>query len=131
MKYLLDTQVWLWMQAEPERIGPAALTEISNERNALFLSAASSWEIAIKARIGRLHLPETPPVYVPDRMRASAVDGLAIEHQHALDVAMLDDHHRDPFDRIIICQSTIEGMPVITSDATFGRYDIDVLDAAR
>jgi PIN domain nuclease of toxin-antitoxin system len=131
VRYLLDTQVWLWMQAQPERIGPAALTEISNERNSLFLSAASSWEIAAKVRVGRLHLPQIPPIYVPDRMRVSDVEGLAVEHQYALDAVMLDDHHRDPFDRMIIAQSMTERMPVITADVTFGRYDVEVLEARR
>lgn len=131
VKYLLDTRVWLWMQAQPERIGPAALTEIANEQNALFLSAASSWEIAVKVRAGKLHLPEIPPVYVPDRMRANVAGALPIEHQHALDASMLDDQHRDPIDRMIVSQAVNEQMTVITADSVFLSYGVDVIDAVR
>ena len=72
-----------------------------------YLSAASSWEIAIKHAIGKLPLPEPPAVYVPERMRLSGFEGPAVSHVHALAVADLPPHHRDPFDRILdeSCQS--------------------------
>ncbi len=131
MKYLLDTQVWLWMQAQPERLGRHALTLIADERNRLILSAASSWEIAIKFRLGKLQLPEPPDQYVPDRMLAAGVDGLPVEHSHALLVSRLDDHHRDPFDRILVSQAILERLPVISADPALAVYEAEFIDATR
>jgi len=102
MRFLLDTQCWLWMQAEPDRFSPETRKLLLDPSNELFLSAASSWEIAIKYALGKLPLPEPPSTYVPSRMQSSGVIGLAIEHAHALHVESLPSHHRDPFDRLLV-----------------------------
>ncbi|MGH9896288.1 MAG: type II toxin-antitoxin system VapC family toxin, partial [bacterium] len=83
MRVLLDTQVWLWMQAAPERLGQEARRLIEDVDNTLYFSAASSWEIAIKYVLGRLPLPEPPEAYVPSRMQTSGVSSLPVEHIHA------------------------------------------------
>lgn len=129
MRYLLDTHVWLWMQASEERIRPDVLVTLRDPRNVLLLSAASSWEIAIKWQMGRLPLPEPPSSYVPTRMLRSGVDGLPIAHAHALHVATLPAHHRDPFDRLLVAQAQVERIPIVTSDTVFGAYDVTVIDA--
>lgn len=95
----------------------------------LLLSAASAWEIAIKYALGRLPLPEPPPALDPDRMRASGVTGLAVDHAHAHEVAHLPLHHGDPFDRLLIAQAKIEAVPLITADAAFGDYDVNLIVA--
>jgi len=125
MKILLDTHVWLWMQASPRRLGEQATELVTDTSNALLLSAASSWEIAIKYALGRLDLPEPPATYVPDRMRRSGVDGLVVHHAHALAVASLPPHHRDPFDRLLVAQAVIEDLVVLTSDPIFDRYGVE------
>ncbi|MDK1103219.1 MAG: type II toxin-antitoxin system VapC family toxin [Actinomycetota bacterium] len=127
--YLLDTQVWLWMLAQPERLETSAVALLVDDENRLLLSAASAWEIAIKCRIGRLTLPEPSSRYVPDRMAASGVGGLAIEHSHALMVASLEDHHRDPFDHLLIGQALVEGLPIESADRMLAAYDVEVIDA--
>ena len=129
MRYLLDTHAWLWMLTAPERLGPRAAQAISDAQNELLLSAASSWEIAVKYAIGRLQLPEVPESYVPSRMQMSGVQGLAVEHAHALRVATLEPLHRDPFDRLLIAQAQLDQLTLITADPVFGRYDVAVLDA--
>ncbi len=129
MTYLLDTHVWLWMLAAPERLGGAALAIVESIANRLLLSAASSWEIAVKHSIGRLDLPEAPEVYVPERMRLSGVEALAVGHAHALRVASLHLHHRDPFDRLLVAQAQLEGVAIVTADAVFERYDVEVVPA--
>lgn len=121
MRLLLDTQIFLWMNANPERLGNLE-SPIQDPSNQLFLSAASSWEVAIKYGLGRLTLPESPSEYIPSRMIATGVGRLAVEHVHALAVAGLDDHHRDPFDRLIVAQSILEDMTVATADPVFSRY---------
>ena len=130
MTYLLDTHVWLWMVATPDRITPEARAIIEDGDTRLLLSAASSWEIAIKYAIGRLELPDDPADYVPDRMRRTGVEGLAIHHSHALRVATLEHHHRDPFDRVLVAQAEIENIPIVTADPAFHPYGVEILWAA-
>ena len=127
MKYLLDTEVWLWSLAEPERINPRVRQLIAHGREELYLSAASSWEISIKSALGRLPLPEPPALYVPKRLAAQGVRPLPITHTHALGVLELPLHHKDPFDRLLIAQAQAEGMTILTADRSFGRYAVEVL----
>lgn len=129
MSVLLDTQVWLWLLTRPERLGPTTLSFLEDDRNELYLSAASAWEIAIKYRLGKLALPDPPGFYVPDRMRTSGVEALPIEHSHALAVASLEDHHRDPFDRILIAQAQVEGLSLVSADRMLAGYDVPLIDA--
>lgn len=114
------------MQVSPGRFSRASLALIDDPESELVLSAASSWEIAIKYALGRLPLPDPPSVYVPDRMATSGVAPLPVEHTHALHVATLPPHHRDPFDRLLIAQAQILGMRILTADDAFGPYDIEI-----
>ncbi len=123
MKLLLDTHVFLWLLTEPERLGEHLRT-VENPANGMLLSAASSWEIAIKVRLGRLELPDDPTRYVPDRMRAIGAEPLAVEHAHALEVAALPPLHRDPFDRLLVAQARHLGLTILTADAAVARYDV-------
>ena len=125
--YLLDTHVWLWLQTTPERIRDEVVDLLADRANALLLSAASSWEIAIKYRLGKLSLPEPPAEYVPERMRLSGVTALPVEHAHALRVADLPEHHGDPFDRLIIAQAQSLNVPIVTADRQFGAYEVETL----
>ena len=129
-RFLLDTHVWLWLQAEPSRVRRDVLERLRDPSHVLLLSAASSWEIALKHRLGKLPLPEAPDRYVPDRMRRSGTTGLAVEHAHALAVAALPDHHRDPFDRLLIAQARHLGVPLVTADPLLARYDVELIAAA-
>ncbi|MDA8076023.1 MAG: type II toxin-antitoxin system VapC family toxin [Actinomycetota bacterium] len=123
MKLLLDTHVFLWLLTEPERLGEHLRT-VEDPANGMLLSAASSWEIAIKVRLGRLELPDDPTRYVPDRMRAIGAEPLAVEHAHALEVAALPPLHRDPFDRLLVAQARHLGLTILTADAAVARYDV-------
>ena len=127
MRLLLDTQCWLWMQAEPARFSAQTRTLLLAPDNELFLSAASSWEIAIKYALGTLPLPEPPSTYVPSRMQSSGLIGLAVEHAHALHVESLPPHHRDPFDRLLIAQAQVEDLPIMTADRTLARYAVTIV----
>lgn len=89
--------------------------------------AASSWEIAIKYSLGKLRLPVPPSQYVPERLARHTIGAMAIEHSHALQVASLPPHHRDPFDRLLIAQAMVEGLPIMTADSSFAPYDIEVI----
>ncbi|MGH7673486.1 MAG: type II toxin-antitoxin system VapC family toxin [Gemmatimonadales bacterium] len=126
---LLDTQVWLWMLAAPERLAPSSRRLVTSADTELLLSAASAWEIAIKYAIGKLPLPSEPAALVPGWMDRTAVMPLAVLHRHALHVASLPPHHRDPFDRLLVAQAQLEGLPILTADGSFARYDVEVVAA--
>lgn len=126
MRYLLDTQSWLWIQVAPERLNHDTIVLLEDPSAEFLLSAASSWEISIKYALGKLPLPAAPKDYVPDRMRSSGVIGLPVTHTHALHVASLPDHHRDPFDRILVSQAQLDVLTVVTADRAFERYDVPV-----
>lgn len=130
MKLLLDTQCWLWMQAAPERFSPTALELVDDNDNVLLLSPVSAWEIATKYALGRLALPVAPAEYVPSRMKSSGVDALPLQHSHALQVAALPWHHRDPFDRLLIAQAQVEGLPILSADPRLEAYDVEIRRAA-
>lgn len=127
MRLLIDTQCWLWMQAEPDRFRSETRKLLLDPGNELYLSAASSWEIVIKYALGKLPLPEPPSTYVPSRMQSSGVIGLAIEHAHALHVDGLPPHHRDPFDRLLIAQAQLEAMSILSADRAFALYPVTIL----
>lgn len=131
MKLLLDTHCFLWWFADDPRLGVGARELVGDGENDVYLSAASSWEIAIKVSLGKLALPEPPDVYVPSRLAAQEIQGLPIEHVHALRVASLPAHHQDPFDRLIVAQAQIEKLPLLTADEKIAVYEVEAVWAGR
>jgi PIN domain nuclease of toxin-antitoxin system len=128
-RYLIDTQVWLWMQADPDRLSDETRAIVQDVRNNILFSAASAWEIAIKYRLGKLPLPEAPASYVPDRMRRSGTSPLPVDHAHVLRTAELPDHHRDPFDRVLVAQAQLLDLTIVTADEQLSAYDVAVVAA--
>ena len=126
MRLLLDTHVFLWLQTSPDRLG-TQLAAVRDLRNELFVSAASSWEVAIKYQLGKLALPEPPDRYVPSRIRAIGAEALNVEHSHALAVASLPPLHRDPFDRLLVAQSELLQLTIVTADPAVARYPVSTL----
>ena len=127
MRLLLDTQVFLWSIAEPERLSPAARKAIEDGANAVFVSAASAWEIAIKVGLGRLKIPGDPVRFVPDQIARNAFQPLSITVEHALAVQALADHHRDPFDRLLVAQAGAERLAIVSADRALRAYDVRVI----
>ncbi len=114
------------MQVSPEHFSAEARAILVSPETELLLSAASSWEIAIKHSLGRLPLPEPPAKYVPSRMESSGVEPLPVQHTHALQAAALPLHHRDPFDRLLVAQAQVERVPILTADRQLEAYDVEV-----
>jgi PIN domain nuclease of toxin-antitoxin system len=115
------------MVARSSRLSPRARALVEDPENQLLLSAASSWEIAIKYALGKLPLPVPPPEYVPSRMETSGTSPLPIQHSHSLQAGSLPRHHADPFDRLLIAQAQLEGVPILTVDRQFEAYEVDLL----
>ncbi|MGC8712368.1 MAG: type II toxin-antitoxin system VapC family toxin [Leptodesmis sp.] len=131
MKLLLDTQCWLWWFAQPDCLNEEAISHIADETNELWLSVASIWEMGIKVSIGKLPLPDPIDSYVPRRMAQLGTRPLEIKASHAIQIASLPLHHRDPFDRILISQAQLEKLTLVTADAIFHQYDVATLWAAN
>jgi PIN domain nuclease of toxin-antitoxin system len=117
----------LWSLTASERIRPEGRKLIANGEEDVYLSAVSSWEIAIKWGLGKLELPESAATYVPKRMTEQRIRPLPITHSHALAVSELPDYHRDPFDRLLIAQAQMEGMAILTADHAFRRYPVEIV----
>jgi PIN domain nuclease of toxin-antitoxin system len=131
VRVLLDTQVFLWLLARPERIVADVRALLAAPTTTPLLSAASSWEIAIKHGIGRLPLPDAPDRYVPSRMQRLGVEALDVTHHHALAVGRLPSEHRDPFDRLLAAQAIVEGIPLVTADPAFEALGASTIAATR
>lgn len=129
MKLLVDAQCWLWMLTAPERFSAETRAIIEAPENELFLSAASAWEIAIKHVLGKLRLPAEPEKIAPALMAETAVAPLPVHVNHALRVAGLPHHRHDPFDRLLVAQAQLEGMPILMADPQFASYDVELVRA--
>ena len=127
MKLLLDTHVWLWWQMAPERLSKAALSALGEEGNDVFLSAVSSWEMAIKIAAGRLQLPRPLGELVPESLMQDGFINLPIQPAHCFALAELPMHHRDPFDKMLVCQSIEHGLTILTSDKMIIQYPVSTI----
>jgi PIN domain nuclease of toxin-antitoxin system len=123
---LLDTEALIWWDANDSRLGTTARSAILDARE-VYVSAASAWEIIIKVALGKLRTKRRPT--------QAAADGgfreLPVTFAYAEWVANLPRHHNDPFDRLIIATAHVEGLTIVTSDDTFGAYDVAIIDARR
>jgi PIN domain nuclease of toxin-antitoxin system len=127
MRALLDTHTFLWWITDDHRLSDRVREIMGNMESELYLSVASGWEMAIKAGIGKLSLPGDLELFISEQLSINAVNPLPIQMGHALYVHILPDYHRDPFDRLIIAQARIEGMPILTADQQIMRYPVKTI----
>lgn len=127
MNVLLDTCTFLWLSASPERISPAAKALIDDERNTLYLSDVSVWEVALKYAVGKLPLPKPPRLWVPAQIAFFQLQRLAIEPLAIYLSGELPLFHRDPFDRLLAAQAQSQAMTVLTPDPPFGPLGASVV----
>ena len=126
MELLLDTHVLLWWCSDDAAVGKRARDAIANRDSIVYVSAASAWEIAVKRASGKLDAPGD----VAEWLQVNDFLPLDIGVGHALRSAELPNHHRDPFDRLLIAQSEIEELTLVTADPVVASYDIETLDAS-
>jgi len=124
---LLDTQVWLWMNAAHRRLGPTALNVIYDPQVDRLLSVASCWEITIKYALGKLALAAEPRAYFEERLPTTATELLPITLEDVLRTGRLPHVHGDPFDRMLVAQALVHRIPVITADRRFAEYGVEVI----
>jgi PIN domain nuclease of toxin-antitoxin system len=123
VRLLLDTHVLLWWLADDPQLGERGRELIATPEHVVFYSAASIWEIRIKAALGKLELPDT----FADALSAQAFESLSVTSAHAHALRDLPMHHRDPFDRMLVCQARLENLTLVTHDAALTAYDVATL----
>jgi PIN domain nuclease of toxin-antitoxin system len=126
MKLLLDTHVLLWAAGSPDQLSPDARVMLEDTANELLFSAASLWEIAIKRSLGRADFQADARV-----LRRGLLDNgyleLPITSEHAVFIESLPPIHKDPFDRILVAQATVEGIILLTGDTQIAQYPGPIL----
>ena len=126
-RLLLDTHVLLWWLSDDSQLGEASRQAISNPRNQVYVSAASTWEISIKKSTGKLSAPEDMDAIVENE----GFDKLPISLFHGEQPGLLPEHHKDPFDRMLIAQAQSEGLVIVTADEKIVQYNIRTMDAKK
>lgn len=126
-RLLLDTHTLLWWLSDDSRLGAAARALIADERNEVWVSAASAWEISIKKALGKLESPENLDGIVADEGFAR----LPVTFFHGEQAGALPPLHRDPFDRMLIAQAQAEGLELITADERLAAYAVRIVNAVN
>lgn len=122
MSLLLDTHVVLWGLAADAALGDDLLDRLRHDPD-IFLSPVTLWEITIKQAAGKLGGPSD----LAERVRDMGFRELPVTHAHAIEAGRLPVHHRDPFDRMLVAQTKVEGLTLVTRDTDIQQYDVDLL----
>lgn len=124
MDILLDTCAFLWLITDDPQLSRQARDTFSNPKNMIYLSSVSSWEIVIKYSLEKLPLPEAPSKYIPSQRKKHFIQPLSLLEEATYIWSRLPFYHKDPFDRMLICQSIYHGLHILTSDPLVSQYPI-------
>lgn len=127
MRLLLDTHTLLWWANNDSQLSLAAKNAVGDRGNEVFLSAVSSWELAIKAAVKKLNLSAPVADFVSAQMSLYPFTPLPIIYEHTYRVETMTLHHNDPFDRLLIAQALVENLIIVTCDSKFGPYGVPTL----
>lgn len=127
MRLLLDTHIFIWWDSEPAKLPPPILAALQDPANELMLSVASIWEIQIKAQLGKLRFQRSLSEIVASQQHTNGIEVLPIATAHVYALDALPLHHRDPFDRMLIAQSSIEGLILVSVDPIIRLYHVSIL----
>ena len=126
-RLLLDTHAFLWWTADAKDLSSRARKAIGAADSECWLSVASVWELSIKLSLGKLQLAQPLKRFVPEQLAANRIRLLPLALSHAVLVADLPWHHRDPFDRLLVAQATVEGLTLVTRDKELSAYGVSTL----
>lgn len=127
MKILLDTHIFLWFISNDKRLSPQLAEHISEPENDVYLSVVSIWEASVKHQLGKLPLPESPAFYLPIQREKHGFITLPLAEADVTQLRHLPAIHRDPFDRMLICQTLQHGLIIATEDDIFRNYPVNCL----
>src|SRR5579859_258393 len=124
MTVLLDTSAFIWMSIDPARLSSRAASVIADPSNIRLLSSASVFEMAVKIGLGKLTLHAPLQHVVQEGLAKGVIDELPVTISHSLMIERLPFHHRDPFDRLLVAQATVAGIPIVTNDPLIAKYGV-------
>jgi PIN domain nuclease of toxin-antitoxin system len=124
VNFLLDTCTFLWIVADSPELSEKARLLFADPHNEIYLSVASAWEIIFKHKLGKLPLPEPPHDFIINWRNKHNIESLPLDESAVLQLYRLPDYHKDPFDRIIVCQAIASGMVILTPDKHISKYPI-------
>lgn len=127
MRILLDTHIFLWFISGSNRLSEHLRDAIREANNQVYLSVISIWEATVKHQLGKLPLPEHPATYLPKQRNLHQIASLDLDEDSVAQLAKLPLLHRDPFDRILICQALQNGLTIATVDAAIRAYPVDTM----
>jgi len=126
MRLLLDTHIFLWYITGDPRLPPTVLPLIRDPANEVYLSVVSVWEVMVKYQLGRLPLPQSPETYVPQQREHHQIESLPLDEGSVTNLAKLRALHKDPFDRMLICQALQHGLAIASVDNAVRAYSAHV-----
>ena len=127
MRLLLDTCTFLWIVSDDPALSGEARAVFADPANEVFLSAVSVWEIVVKHALGRLPLPDPPMQFVPAQRTRHGIQSLPLDEDAVLHLPRLPEYHKDPFDRMLVCQAIAHGLALLTPDEAIRQYPVRAL----
>ena len=124
MKLLLDTCTFLWLIKGSEELSPKSIEVFTDPINEVYLSSVSVWEINVKYRLGKLSLPLSPDKFIPKERKRHMITRLDLSEQDTFQLLKLPDLHKDPFDRMLVCQAIENSLTILTPDPLVAQYPI-------
>jgi PIN domain nuclease of toxin-antitoxin system len=124
MRILIDTHVFIWWTSDSQKLSPRVYNLLTNPNTEALLSIVSIWEMQIKLSLGKLQLKVSLPELVEDEIRRNRIELLQLDISHIYALSSLPQHHRDPFDRLLIAQSMSEGLEIVSVDENFDAYGV-------
>ncbi len=126
MKLLLDTCTFLWWTEDSPRLSQAVRSAVSDPAHEVYVSTASIWEISVKHQVGRLTLPQPPERFLPEQRKRHGFLSLPVDEASVLQLPRLPPLHKDPFDRMLVCQAIEHGMTLLTPDPLIAQYPVRI-----
>jgi len=127
MRILLDTHIFLWFISGDSQLSAEVREAIRNPNNDIYLSAVSVWEAIVKYQLGKLPLPKHPAIYLPEQRVLHQISSLDLDEKSVAQLAILPPLHRDPFDRMLICQALQNSLTIATVDPAIRAYEVSIL----
>jgi PIN domain nuclease of toxin-antitoxin system len=127
LNILLDTCTFLWLISDSMELSERAREVFQHDSGTVFLSSVSVWEVVVKHALGRLPLPAPPAQFIAGMRALHAIEPLPLEEEAVLMLPRLPDIHRDPFDRMLVCQALAHGLSLLTPDSVISRYPVPVI----
>lgn len=127
MKILLDTCAFLWITSDAPELTATVRRVFSDCDNEIFLSSVSVWEMMVKYKLGKLPLPEAPQKYIRLQCELHNIEPLPLSENEVYFLAQLPDFHKDPFDRMLICQAMAQDLTILTNDGLIEQYPVKTL----